>query len=52
MKGKAIKMANREHAPQQNRATQIAAGNANYAIETFGERFADGSADRTGRRRK
>jgi hypothetical protein len=44
MKGKAIKMAPREHAPQQKQETEIAAGNANCAIETFGERFADGSA--------
>jgi hypothetical protein len=41
---KAIKTIPREHAPRQNQKTETAAGNADSAIETFGERFADGSA--------
>ena len=41
---KAIKTIPREHAPRQNQKTETAADNADYAIETFGERFADGSA--------
>ena len=41
---KAINAIPREHAPRQNQKTETAAGNAGYAIETFGERFTDGSA--------